>query len=524
MPAERFSTRIVTSAEARALDSRAIRQAAMPPELLMENAGRAIAEVCSALLDGVPDRRVLVLAGKGNNGGDGLCAARWLKFKGADPRVLLLAEPEDLRGEARKNYEWAVTARVPVQPVLDRRALEREFQAAQPADLLLDALLGTGLKGEVTGYYRDGIELLNRAARRVPVVSADVPSGLDADSGRPLGVAVVANVTVTMGFYKPGLLLYPGAAFAGAVFVAPLGYPSSFADEIRRYAVTADLVRDLLPLRPPWIHKGTAGKVLLVAGSKEFTGAAVLASRAAMRSGAGLATLAFPRSLYRVLASQLVEVMKAPCAEAEPGALGMKALPEIRKKMNDADALVLGPGLGRHPETRQLITELAAGSSVPLILDADGLFPFSGKLAELRKVRAPFIFTPHAGELARLVSSSAAEVEDRRLEVTRSAAAKAGGVLVFKGARTTAGTPDGTLYLNTTGNEGMASGGVGDVLSGILGALLAGGLSPEHAAVVGVYVHGRAGDLAAARVGKRPLIASDLLARIPRVFRELEGE
>ncbi len=521
--------KVLMTDEMREVDERARKEVGIPVEVLMENAGKAVAEtILHRLKEERKGRKVAVFAGKGNNGGDGLCASRWIKMLGGEARVILTAEEEDFSGPARQNLSWVHAHGIPVYTYAHWQ------KACEGVSGIVDAILGVGIRGEVRGLALSAIRTVCHLHEQgCLVVSVDIPSGLNADTGRPMLEAVRADVTVTMGFLKPGLILYPGATYCGDVVVAPLGYPDSLTENIHRYFITREWAQMALPKRKPWVHKGECGKVLLVCGSTGLTGAGELASRAAIRTGAGLAVIAFPESLHPVFARRLVEVMKLPLPECEKGHIGLKAWEPLKEQERWADALVIGPGVGRHPETQTLIRRIVLNAQKPFILDADGLFAFrsgeglKGKgegIKALKRVGVKFVLTPHAGELSRLLGVPPDILEKERLEWTKKASQESGGVVVFKGARTTIGTPDGKVFINSSGNAGMASGGVGDVLSGMVGTLLAEGLGAEVAATLAVFLHGLAGDRAAARKTPRSLIASDLLLEIPRVLFNLERE
>jgi len=518
--------KVLTTDEMRKVDEQAQQEVGIPVEVLMENAGRAVAnEILHLLKLRGREKKVAVFAGKGNNGGDGLCASRWIKMLGGEARVVLTAEEEDFTGPARQNLSWAKAHRIPVYPYAHWR------KACEGVSGVVDAILGVGIRGEVRGLALSAIRTICQLHQQgCLVVSVDIPSGLNADTGIPMLEAVRADVTVTMGFLKPGLVLYPGATYCGDVVVAPLGYPDSLTEKIHRYFITQEWVQTALPKRKPWVHKGECGKVLLICGSTGLTGAGELASRAAIRTGAGLAVLAFPESLHPIFARRLVEVMKLPLPECEKGHIGLQAWDFLKEQEKWADALVIGPGVGRHPETQTLIQRLVLNAQKPFILNADGLFAFrvregaNGRgINSLKRVEVEFVLTPHAGELSRLLGVPPDALEKGRLEWTQKASLESGGVVVFKGARTTIGTPDGKVFINSTGNAGMASGGVGDVLSGMVGALLAEGLKAEQAAALAVFIHGLAGDRAASRKSQRALIASDLLSEIPKILLNVES-
>ncbi|OUM94033.1 MAG: bifunctional ADP-dependent (S)-NAD(P)H-hydrate dehydratase/NAD(P)H-hydrate epimerase [Thermobacillus sp. ZCTH02-B1] len=566
---------LVTAEEMRALDRYVIERIGLPGAVLMENAARAVAEAAMALgaewygatgsgsgvvrapsgggapsgeRYGMPSGGVgappgsasaraceaargrplrwLVLAGKGNNGGDGIAAARHLLEMGAEASILYAEPPERLSGDAALQRDAAARLGIPAM-VYEPGAVDwRSF------DGIIDALLGTGSRGAPREPYASLIREAN--ASGLPIVAADIPSGLDADTGAVHEPCIRAARTVALAFMKRGLALYPGAEYAGAVTVAPIGIPARLADAhgVRVFRLDEAAVRGRLgvdPARPrrPDTHKGTYGRVLVAAGSPRMAGAGLLCVRAALRAGCGLATWALPAGLAAAVTGRVPEAMLAPLADGGRGDWSAVDPEALAAELAGADALVLGPGLGRFAGDAawlRRVWDIAAGSggagrAVPFVLDADAL----NMLAEAddfvawpkRPADSPAILTPHPGEMARLTRTSTAEVQRDRIGVARDYAARHGVVLVLKGAATVTALPDGTVYVNTTGNPGMATGGSGDVLAGVIGSLLAQGMPPGTAAAFGVWLHGLAGDrAAAARPNQASLIAGDIIEHL----------
>jgi len=509
---------VLSAEEMRRLDRRAIETLGIPGATLMENAGRGAAEEIVRLLPrNGRGARVVVVCGKGGNGGDGFVVARRLKQRGARVAVWLAARPEEITGDPAPKL--AALRRSGLRPVVidDQRSLA---ESLGEADLVVDALLGTGSQGAPRGTTAAAITAINESRRFV--VALDIPSGLPADGGPPSGPAVRAEVTTTFAALKRGLVTGPGLDWTGRVAVVDIGIPDA---EIRRGVTTflleASDVAAHVPRRRPSAHKGTYGRLLIVAGSVGKTGAAALAARAAMRSGAGLVTVATAASQQPIVATLVLEAMTEPVPETAARSVALKAR-EVLDELADArDAIAVGPGLGLDAETQALARELAHDLRRPLVIDADALTALAGHLDTLRGAPAPRCLTPHPGELARVLGRSVAEVERDRIETARACAATYGVHLVLKGAGTVIAGPDGGVFVNPTGNPGMASGGTGDVLTGILGALFARGLDPLAAIQTGVYLHGLAGDLAARRVGEEGLIASDVIAALPDAFASL---
>jgi len=506
--------RLVGSAEMREIDRAAIEGFGIPGLTLMDRAGRAVAEAAEALA--APRGRIVVVCGGGNNGGDGYVAARLLRGTGREAEVVALVPADRLSRDARAVREQAERAGVPI----DDQGELLSFEAG-PGDVVVDAVFGTGLARAPEGAFAEAIaRILSLRAAGARVLAVDVPSGLSADSGRPLGACVRADRTVTFGFMKRGLCIYPGADYSGDVSVVDIGIPPAAAG---RVPVTCEMLteaeaRALLPPRRPDAHKGDAGRVLVVAGSRGKTGAAHLALLGALRGGAGLVTLAAREEVVPLALSGLPEAMSQPLPGA--GALGRGDLDALLAAAKGADALVVGPGIPRGAETAALLRSLLEKARIPAVLDADALNALAEIPTLLEGLPPGVVLTPHPGEMARLVGTSADEVQRDRIGVAAAKAKQWGVAIVLKGARTVVAAPSGPPAVIPTGNAGMATGGTGDVLAGLVGALLAGGLPAASAARVGAFVHGRAGDLAARTHGQRGLLASDLAAALGEVWVE----
>ncbi len=493
--------RVYSAAEVRELDRIASADFDLPVERLMEAAGAAVAEAAAGRLG--PGGRCLVYAGAGNNGGDGFVAARRLRERGLSAEVWLALPPEKLAGAAKAAFERLGAAGVTVgrgaPPVLAK------------GDVAIDALLGTGLSRPPSGPFADAIEAMaSGRARGAAVIAVDVPSGLDADRGVPLGACVRADATVTLAVRKRGLCLEPGASLAGEVAVADLGLPPAALARLRPRAELLEErdVRALFSPRPRDAHKGLFGHLLVVAGGPGKAGAAALCARGALRGGAGLVTLASRPEVALSLWTLVPEAMAAPLPGEGP--LSLADLPALRAALEGKSALAIGPGIPRGPETASLLGALLEGFGGPALLDADALNALAEDPTLLRRAAGPVVLTPHPGEMARLCGEPVAELQADRLGVAERFAREHGVVVVLKGARTVVAAPDGELSIVPTGNPGMATGGTGDTLTGLVGALLAQRMEPRDAARAGAYLHGLAGDLAARRHGERGLVASDL--------------
>ncbi len=489
----------------RALDRWAIEQLGIPGIDLMELAGTGLADLVGGL---APTGVVAIVCGKGNNGGDGFVAARVLRERGRDVRVLILSAPEELQGDALVNYERL------------RGAPPEPFSAGTltGASAVVDAILGTGFSGELREPAAGAIAAINAAgAAGAVVIACDVPSGVDASTGEAGGVAVNAAATATFHAAKPGLWIAPGKGLAGDVVVVEIGIPAG-GPSAPQIGLISPAVTDGIPRRGRESTKFAAGSVLVCGGSIGLTGAPCLAAEAAMRAGAGYVTAFVPGSLNLVFEARLVEVMTVPLPD-EGGALTPAGASVVLERVARAGALALGPGLGRSDGAVALARSLAATAELPLLLDADGLNAHRGRLTELAARSAPTVLTPHAGELGRLLGLESAAVEARRLHSALSAATEAGAIVVLKGDDTVVAAPDGRVAISAGSAPALATAGTGDVLSGVISAFLAKGMDPFHAASAGVYVHACAGRSAAGEIGTEGVIASDVVRRLPAALR-----
>lgn len=508
-PIPEWLTPLPDAEQQRALDAWAIEERGIPGGRLMERAGWGLADVAQARQ---PTGPVVVVVGKGNNGGDGLVVARLLRERGRDVQLLLLGDPEELRGDARANLERLPGA-APVSFSADR---------LRDAQLIVDAILGTGFSGEPREPARSAIQAINaRGAAGCCVVACDVPSGVDASTGEVDGEAVHADATATFHALKPGLWIRPGKELSGEVAVIDIGIPKG-APVHPGIGLITPRVLGAIPRRAAEATKFSAGSVLVAGGSPGLTGAPTMASMAAARAGAGYVTVAVPGSLVAVLAAKLLEVMQVELPERD-GALAPEAADALLERAQRVQALVLGPGLGRAPASLEFARAVAARAEVPLVLDADGLNAHAGEhLGRLRDRRAATVLTPHAGELGRLLEIDSHEVGAHRLRLARQAAGTSGAVVVLKGDDTIIAEPEGRVAISAGGASALATAGTGDVLSGVLAAHLAKGMAPFDAACAAVFVHAAAGRLAAARIGPEGVIASDVIQRLPAVLAQPE--
>ena len=508
--------KVATSEQMRGFDRRASDEFGVPSLVLMENAGRGVFEAVRDILGDLVGKRVTVVAGRGNNGGDGFVVARHLRDAGARVSVFLLGKPEDVRGEAKANLDILLESGVQVPSITSADEITVSLSNSHA---IVDAVFGTGLHGEVTGLAADVVQAINSA--RKTIIAVDIPSGMDADTGEILGVCVKADCTVTFALPKIGLLTYPGAGSVGNMIVADIGIPKCLFEEVDVELIDQEMVASRLPVRPPDAHKGTFGTAILVAGSLGLTGAAAMASEAALRAGAGLSTLACPALLWNVMATKLTEVMTRGLPDGGVGAISSNALNEALELIEKGDAVVLGCGLGTDADTCEFVHRLVKSVRKPMIIDADGLNALSQDTGTLEGDHGDLVLTPHPGEMARLLGTSTQDVQSNRMDVVRQAASRFRCVVVLKGARTLIADPSGRVFINPTGGPGLATGGTGDVLAGTIGGLLAQGLSPLDAAICGVFVHGRAGDIAADELGAAGVIAGDVLRALPHALKEL---
>ncbi len=509
----------------RKLDRLAVRSYGMRGLQLMENAGRGTADVVSRSARG---GRVAVVAGKGNNGGDGFVCARHLKNRGMSVTLFSLADPKDIKGDAGVNARVWEKMGGGIHTLRSSREIEKHVLGLRHSSVIVDAIFGTGLSSPPKGVHAAAIELINKLGKKV--VSIDVPSGLDASTGKAPGACVRADVTATMALPKLGFYSYPGRELAGRVEVVDIGMPLELLnrEEIRWRLLDDGEVGGRLTRGRGGrgdSHKGSFGHVLVLAGSTGKTGAAYMAAMGAMRAGAGLTTVGLPESLLAVMEAKATEVMTEPLPETGMRTLGSRSVERAMELLPGKAAVVIGPGMGASGETLAFtrgVIKGAAGCGVPLVIDADGLNAIAlyGRLSMFKKA-VQAVLTPHPGEMARLLSVEVADVQADRVGTTERLAKKTGCTVVLKGAGTVVSTPWGEVFINPTGNSGLATAGTGDVLAGMIGGFLAQGMSPVDAASSAVYIHGAAGDRVAEETGAAGMVATDLLPVIPSVIKEL---
>lgn len=514
--------KLVTAQEMKELDTQAQADYAVPGIVLMDNAAQAVADAVNDALEELGGESVLLFCGGGNNGGDGFGAARWLQNYGARVRVFVVGTAlEAISGDAAQELTMLQKTGVQVELLASEDDWLVAELAAAKADVLVDALLGTGFHGELQGDFLRACQLMNNSGKYI--VAVDVPTGVNADNGSVAENAVRADKTVTMALLKTGLLLYPGREYCGDIELADIGLPIKMveAHDSRKYRLTADIVRELLPLRKADAHKGDAGRVVICAGSPGFTGAAALCADAAVKAGAGLVSLYTPLSSRDVLATKLTEVMVHGLLERMPGILGGSAAGDVVKNANAADVLAIGPGLGTSESTLQAVREILPKLTVPVVIDADALTALVGNTEILTQMQAAKVLTPHPGEMARLTGKEISEINADRISIAVEYAKEWQAVVVLKGAPTVIACPDGTTYVNSTGTSALATGGSGDVLTGIIAGLAGQEISLQEAAVCAVYLHGLAAELSGIDIG---LAASEIAPLLPEARkRVLQG-
>lgn len=515
--------KILSGNQMREVDKKAIEELKIPGILLMENAGRAVYDQVIEIIDTIEDElaSVLVICGKGNNGGDGFVAARHLIENGIQTTAVSLFRKDNLSGSALTNHD--ILENFTEIVYMDEIDLEKLKQMISASTIIVDAIFGTGLNSTVKGNTKDIINSINEYAEGF-IVAVDVPSGINADTGEILGTAVIADFTVTFHSLKQGLISYPGAEHAGEIIIVPIGIPETLTDgnDYNTYLITEHYVNISLPIRHENTHKGTFGKVFNVAGSMGMTGAAYMSALSSLKVGAGYSILATPQSCVPVISSMVAEIVCVALEETEEKAISQNALTKALDKSKDADIYLIGPGIGTEESTVEFVSQFIqqlTDRGEDLIVDADALNCLAIKEDIVLPVNS--IITPHAKELSRLMKVSVDEILKDRIKSARDAAMKFNTIVVLKGAKTVIAEPNGNIYINQTGNSGLATAGSGDILAGMIAGFAAQGLKLKDAAIVGVYLHGIASDIAAEELTEYSLTASDLLDYIPAALKEV---
>lgn len=528
--------KVVTAAEMQNIDQNTIKGIGIPAIVLMETAG---SEIVQKIVNYYPNaHRIAIFVGKGNNGGDGLVIARQLAHSGRDVSIFLVSPQDSFTEEAHINLQISKNLGLHIEEILTDTAFSDALgynsstkrslhNSITSCDLIVDAILGTGLRGDVRPHLSNVINAIN--ALSIPILAVDLPSGLDADTGNPLGTCIQADRTVTIGLPKRGLLVHPGAELSGKLDVVDIGFPHKVIDEqnIKVNWITEKEAVEWIPERPPSSYKGSYGRVLVIAGSTGMTGAAALASEASLRIGAGLVTLAIPESLNPILEEKLSEVMTLPLSETEEGSFTVSSVsPILEYAEKNKSVIAIGPGISQHPETVEFVHQLIQENhrqklDFRIVIDADGLNALAQKKDLLQLLDEKAVLTPHPGEMSRLIDIPVSKLEADRIRTSEEFAREYGVTLVLKGAPTITSDSNGNTWINSTGNAGMATAGMGDVLTGVIAGLIAQNAPLEKAATLGVYLHGLAGNIVAEQKGMHGLIASDVLNALPQTISSL---
>jgi NAD(P)H-hydrate epimerase len=508
--------------EMRSLDRDATEQYGIPETILMENAGEAAYAVIAGDVGDVCDKKFVVFCGVGNNGGDGLVVARKILSDGGTVKVFIIGDPAKFGGAAKINFEMAARLPFEILTINSPDAIRAPALRAEVAhaDAVIDAIFGTGLTREVSGLYGDAIRLINEKARLV--FSLDIPSGIDGDRGTVLGEAVRADATITFGLPKRGNLLYPGCEYGGELYVAHISFPPALQDrDDLKVAINSPLP---LPPRSREGHKGDFGKVLFIAGAASYIGAPYFAAYSFLKAGGGYARLATPASIATQIAAKGSEIVLIPQKETKAGSIAKNNKAALLSLASEMDFVVLGPGLSLDEETQTLVRELTAKIERPLLIDGDGLTAISADLKVLKKRKFATILTPHTGEMTRLTKKNVAEIGRDKIDILQKTAGKLNALIVLKGAHSLIGYPDGRVFINLSGNPGMAKAGTGDVLTGAIAAMNGLGLDVPDAVCMGVFLHGFAGDLAAEEMGEDGISAQNILEFLPAAVKKLREE
>ncbi|MGY0287296.1 MAG: NAD(P)H-hydrate dehydratase [Candidatus Methanodesulfokora washburnensis] len=508
--------KVCTVEEIRRIDSRAAEDYGIGYDLLMENAGNALYFVILREI-GVSKKTFTVIAGQGNNGGDALVVARKLHSNSAKVRVFILGDPEKYRDPARKNYGIVKKMGIELYVIRGDDELNLLRSSLRESDGVVVGIFGTGLSREITGIHRSVIEEVNKCGKII--FSVDIPSGIGGDDGKVYGVAVKSNYTVTFGLPKVGNLLYPGYDYCGKLYVSHISYPPELYNDIK--------IEINEPVQPPprvrWGHKGTFGKLLTVAGAKNYYGAPMLSSLSFLKAGGGYSRLAAPESIIPFIASRASEVVYIPLKETEEGSISRENEGKILELSKEQDIMIIGPGTSLNKETQELMRNLARKLEKPVIIDGDGLTAISMDLSSIKGRKNPTVLTPHLGEMARLTGKRIEEVQNN-IDLLRKACEDLNAYIVLKGAHSLIGYPDGRVYINMSGNPGMATAGSGDVLTGTIAALYCLGLEIGDAVRTGVFVHGLAGDIAAEKIGEDGMTSVDIMNYLPDAMRMLRSD
>ncbi len=513
--------RVVKANEMQEMDRKTIHELGIPGIVLMENAGRGASRAFLEHFLPPPEAKVLIVCGRGNNGGDGYVVARYLAGAGLRPTVLILSSMEKISGDAAINLKIIRSMGIEIFEIQDESKWNEQKTRLAHSHYIVDAILGTGLNSPVRGFYGKVIDQINESGKALMAI--DIPSGLNADNGRVMGKAIRANLTVTFGFPKVGQVVYPGVELVGRLVRIDISIPESVANQVpgNMQMTEPEDFAHLLEDPKQDVHKGNRGHLLILAGSTGKTGAATMAAIGAIRAGSGLVTVGIPASLNHIMEEKLTEAMTVPLPETNEGTLSKKAKNKILELLEGKTALAIGPGISSNPETVELICTIISETSIPIIVDADGLNALASNMDILSECKSPVVLTPHPGEMSRLTGLSTSEIQSDRVKTALDFVSVYPCTLVLKGARSIIAQANGRLFINPTGNPALASGGSGDVLTGLIGGFLARGWTPQIAAVAGTYIHGLAADYLAEDMGTVGILAGELLHVVPEIMRSL---
>ncbi|HEY9061951.1 MAG TPA: NAD(P)H-hydrate dehydratase [Pseudobacteroides sp.] len=507
--------KVATPEQIGRMDDETINKIGIPGIVLMENAALKVVEETTRSIGAMEGKKVIVLAGKGNNGGDAYAVARHLNNLGAYVSVYITSKKSEVKSDAQINLKIIENMNIKTVEVVDKNILSEIKRELECCDAVIDGIFGTGFKGQVTGIIEEIVKLVNDSSKYV--VSIDIPSGVNGETGKVLGKSIKAHKTVTFTFPKTGLLISPGCEHTGELVIADIGIPKSICDAVNMKTTLIDKehVSDIIPKRIKESSKGNYGRVLIISGSTGMTGSGCLCAKAALRSGAGLVYLGVPAVLGNIYSAQLVEPIVIPFEDKGKEHFSKESAKDILKQMEKMNVAAIGPGISCRQDIIELVQEILVNASVPIVLDADALNAVSKDAAILKKAKVPVVVTPHPGEMARLMGMSISDIQNDRIKHAGDFSAQYNVITVLKGSKTIIAAPGGRIYINPTGNPGMSTAGTGDVLTGIIAGFIGQGFTPEDSAVAGVFLHGLAGDMAAHKKGQYGIIAGDLIEELP---------
>ncbi len=507
--------KIVSVREMREIDRGAIKELGIPGVVLMENAGQSVVSAMEDFFGLENVRKVTVVCGKGNNGGDGFVVSRCLTNQKINVDTYIVGDISSFAGDAKRNLDIIKGLGLKPKVLRNRSDLRKLRLSLSDSDIVVDAIFGTGFSGRISGIGEKVVKEMNQSG--LNIVSVDTPSGVDSNNGNISGEAVKADLTVTMGLPKTGQFLYPARHYVGELYVADIGFPEQVIEDVDPCGTLVDdeMLRRFIPWRPPNLHKGAFGRLLIVAGSTGMTGAAAMSATSALRAGAGLVYLVIPEHLNSILETKCTETITIPVPQTIDGSISLNAYKEIMDLVSKVDVMAIGPGMSQNQETMGLVRRIVKNAEIPILIDADGINALVGYTEILKKRKRPTIITPHPGEMSRLINISAEEIERNKIGISKKYASRWGVILVLKGAPTIISEQGGAFWLNPNVNSGLATAGSGDVLTGLIIGFLAQRTTPLAAAVSGVYIHSCAGEILKEKMGEHSIIAGDLIDVIP---------